>query len=130
MLETTKAEPQGSTFVLHCGARHCIVSDCSSAADEVHDDGDHGEEEQQVNEEAAHMQDEEAAKPEQNQHNSENEKHERPSFLERFAPPCVNGTSHRSRDSPDSLLRFEKIGVRQVSVLILPRVPLPPVFCA
>src|SRR6201987_4371149 len=51
-------------------------SDCSPAADEVHDDRDQGEDEQQVNEEAAHVQDEEAAEPEQNQHNSQNEEHE------------------------------------------------------
>jgi hypothetical protein len=56
--------------------------DCSSAADEVHDDGDQGEEEQQVNEEAAHVQDEEPAKPEQDQHNSQDEKHEMTFFLE------------------------------------------------
>jgi hypothetical protein len=35
-----------------------------------------------VNEKAAHMQDEEAAKPEQNQHNSQDEKHEMTFFLE------------------------------------------------
>jgi hypothetical protein len=52
------------------------LSDCPSAADEVHDDGDHGEEEQQVNEKAAHVEEEEPAKPEQNQHNSEDKKHE------------------------------------------------------
>ena len=50
-------------------------SDCSPAADEVHDDRDQGEDEQQVNEKAAHMQDEEASKPEQDQHDSKNEKH-------------------------------------------------------
>jgi hypothetical protein len=57
-------------------------SDRSSAADEIHDDRDQGEDEQQVNEKAAHMQDEEAAKPEQNQHNSQDEKHEMTFFLE------------------------------------------------
>src|SRR6267154_2098179 len=54
-----------------------ILSDCpSAAADEVHDDRDHGEDEQKVYEETAHVQDEEPAEPEQNQHNSQNEKHE------------------------------------------------------
>src|SRR5258707_12303661 len=78
-LGTTKAEPPGSALL--CAAMFCNAilsdwSDCSPAADEVHDDGDHGEEEQEVNEEAAHVQEEESAQPEQNQHNSQNEKHE------------------------------------------------------
>jgi hypothetical protein len=55
---------------------NCAVSDCSSAADEVHDDGDYGEQEQEVNEEAAHVQDEKSSQPEQNQHNGQNQKHE------------------------------------------------------
>jgi len=75
----TKAEPPrfGLGFALRCFALRSLQnwSDCSPA-DEVHDDGDHGEEEKQVNEEAAHVQDEEPAKPEQNQHNSQNKKHE------------------------------------------------------
>jgi hypothetical protein len=62
-----------------------MFSDCPSAADEVHDDGDDGEEEQEMNQEAAHMQDDEAAQPEQNQHNSEDEKHDRPSFFVQVA---------------------------------------------
>jgi hypothetical protein len=56
--------------------RIALFSDCSSAADEIHDDGDHGEEEQQVNEKAAHVQDEESSKPEENQHNGQNQEHE------------------------------------------------------
>src|SRR5258708_39834103 len=69
-LERQRPNPQVRT--LFCTAMFCaaILSDCSPAADEVHDDGDHGEEEQEVNEEAAHVEDEEAAKPEQNQHHS------------------------------------------------------------
>ena len=39
---------------MFCTAILSDWSDCSPAADEVHDDGDHGEEEQEVNEEAAH----------------------------------------------------------------------------
>jgi hypothetical protein len=58
-----------------------MLSDCSSAADEVHDDRDYREDEQQMDEEAAHVQDEESAEPEQNQHNSQNKKHERTFFL-------------------------------------------------
>jgi hypothetical protein len=50
--------------------------DGPSAADEVHDDGDQRKDEEQMNEEAAHVQDEEAAEPEQDQHHSQNEKHE------------------------------------------------------
>jgi hypothetical protein len=51
--------------------------DSPSAANEVHDDGDQGKEEQQVNQEAADVQNKESAKPKQNQHHSENEKHEK-----------------------------------------------------
>jgi hypothetical protein len=82
VLETTEAELQ--VRPLFCIATFCtaIFSDCSSAADEVHDDGDHGKEEQQVDEEAAHVQDEESSKPEQDQHNSQNKKHEMTFFLE------------------------------------------------
>jgi hypothetical protein len=42
-----------------------------STADEVHDDGDHGKDKQQVNEEAAHVQEKKSAEPEQNQHHSQ-----------------------------------------------------------
>jgi hypothetical protein len=42
-----------------------------SAADEVHDDGDHGKDKQQVNEKAADVQDEESAEPKQDQHHSQ-----------------------------------------------------------
>jgi hypothetical protein len=52
------------------------MSDCSLSANEVHDDGDQGEEEEQVNEEAAHVQEEKSAEPEQDQYNSQNQKHE------------------------------------------------------
>src|SRR5712672_3561217 len=69
-LGTTKAElPRfGLCFVLRCFCNAILSdwSDCSPAADEVHDDGDHGEEEQEVNEDAAHVQEEESAQPEQN----------------------------------------------------------------
>jgi len=50
--------------------------DSSSATDEVHDDGDQGKDEQQMDQEAADMQDEEPAEPEQNQHHSQDEEHE------------------------------------------------------
>jgi hypothetical protein len=75
-----KAEPESSAFVFALRS-FSDWSDCPPAADEVHDDRDHGEEEQQVNEEAAHMQDQEAAKPEQDQHNSQNKKHGMTFFL-------------------------------------------------
>jgi hypothetical protein len=61
--------------------------DCASAADEVHDDGNKGKNEQQVNEKAADMQNKEAAQPKHNQNNRQNEKHEIPSFLEQIAAP-------------------------------------------
>jgi hypothetical protein len=45
MPEKTKAEPKfGLCLALRYSALR-YFSDCSSAADEVHDDGDHGEEE-------------------------------------------------------------------------------------
>jgi len=69
--DTTKAEPAG--FGL-CFALRSL--DRSSAADEVHDDGDQSKDEHQVNQEAAHVQDKEPAEPEQNQHHSQDEKHE------------------------------------------------------
>jgi hypothetical protein len=50
--------------------------DSSPAADEVHDDGDHGKDQQKMNKKAADMQDEKTAKPENDQHNSQDEKHE------------------------------------------------------
>jgi hypothetical protein len=71
LLETTKAEPAG--FGL-CFALRLL--DRSSAADEVHDDRDQGEDKQQVDQKAAHVQNEEPAEPEQNQHHSQDEKHE------------------------------------------------------
>jgi hypothetical protein len=50
--------------------------DRTSATDEVHDDRDQGEDKQQVNEEAADVQNEEPAQPKQNQHNGQNKKHD------------------------------------------------------
>jgi hypothetical protein len=50
--------------------------DRSSATDKVHDDGDQGKDKQQVNQEAADVQDKEPAEPKQNQHHSQDEKHE------------------------------------------------------
>jgi hypothetical protein len=61
-----KAEPQG--FGLCFGSQSL---DRSSAANEVHDDGDQGEDKQQMNQEAAYVQDKEPAEPEQNQHHSQ-----------------------------------------------------------
>ena len=57
-----------------------------SPADEVEDDGDQGEEQQQVNEEAAYMKDEESAEPQQYQDYSQDKKHELSSFLYPLAP--------------------------------------------
>jgi hypothetical protein len=56
------------------------ASNRSSAAYEVHDDGDKGEQEQQMNQKTAHVQNEEAAEPEQNQNYSQDKKHGRPLF--------------------------------------------------
>ena len=55
---------------------HLDALDGSSTADEVHDDRDQGKDQQQVNEEAAHVKNEETAKPKQYQNDSQNEKHE------------------------------------------------------
>ena len=50
--------------------------DCAPATDKVHDDRDQRKDKQQVNEEAADVQNEEPAKPEQNQYNRQNEEHD------------------------------------------------------
>ena len=63
-----------------------MVSDCSSAADEVHDDRNQGKDQQQVNQKAADMKDEESAEPEQDEHYSQNQKHKLP-FVEQIALP-------------------------------------------
>jgi hypothetical protein len=47
----------------------------------VHDDGDDGKDEQQMNEEAADVQDEKSAKPKHDQYNRQNDKHGKPSFV-------------------------------------------------
>jgi hypothetical protein len=66
----------------------------SSTTYEVHDDGDKGKDQQQMNEEAADMQDEESAQPEDNEHNRQNEKHANPSFLSSgVAPGASNPTT-------------------------------------
>jgi hypothetical protein len=41
----------------------------------VHDERDDGKDDEQVNEETAYMQDEESAKPKNDEHHSQNEKH-------------------------------------------------------
>jgi hypothetical protein len=87
--------------------------DRSSTANEVHNDGDQGKEKQQVNQEAADVQDEETAEPEQNQHHSQNKKHERPSFFEQVAAPGASGTGHMSPDGLYSLLRKKIISKNQ-----------------
>jgi hypothetical protein len=43
----------------------------SSAADEVHDDGDQRNDKQQVDQKAANVQEKKSAEPEQNQHHSQ-----------------------------------------------------------
>ena len=50
--------------------------DRASATDEVHDDRDQSEDKQQVDEEAADVQNEETAQPKQNKHNGQNKKHD------------------------------------------------------
>jgi hypothetical protein len=53
----------------------------ASTAYEVHDDRDQSEDEQQVNQKAANVQDEESAQPKQNQNNSQNKEHKATFFL-------------------------------------------------
>jgi hypothetical protein len=59
-IESEEAEPAGVRPLLLWTS---IMLDRSSATYEVHDDRDQGEDEQQVNEEAAHMQNKESAEP-------------------------------------------------------------------
>ena len=78
----------------------------SSAAYEVHDDGYKGKDQQQMNEEAADMQDEESAQPEDNEHNRQNEKHTNPSFLNSgVAPGASILLADRKPSREESLLR-------------------------
>jgi hypothetical protein len=49
-----------------------------TAADEVHDQRDDGKDQEQMNEEAADMQDEKSAKPKHNQYNRQYDEHEIP----------------------------------------------------
>jgi hypothetical protein len=83
--------------------------DGASAADKVHDDRYQGEDEQQVNEEAAHVKNEESAKPKQNQNDRQNEKHELPSFLPQVAAGRGMATGHMRYIGADSLLCGLKI---------------------
>ena len=75
----TGERPIGTKVGLKSGmkAENAVQPDLRAFAtsDEMQNQRDDGRYEQQVNEKAAHMQDEEAAKPEQNQHDSKNEKH-------------------------------------------------------
>jgi hypothetical protein len=78
----------------------------SSAAYEVHDYGYKGKDQQQMNEEAADMQDEEAAQPEDNEHNRQNKKHTNPSFLSSgVAPGASILQAGRKPSREESLLR-------------------------
>jgi len=54
----------------------------TSATDEMHDDGDDGEDEQQMDEKSADMEEGKATKPEHDQNYSENKKHVEPSFVD------------------------------------------------
>ena len=61
-----------------------------------------------MNEKAAHMQDEESAKPEQDQYNSKNEEHEVTFFLEAGCRAVARILPfHMSRDAGDTLLGGE-----------------------
>jgi hypothetical protein len=53
-----------------------LESDRSPATDEVHNDRDQGKDQQQVNQEAAYVQNKKSAEPKQNQHHSQDKKHE------------------------------------------------------
>jgi hypothetical protein len=78
----------------------------SSATYEVHDDRYKGKDQQQMNEEAADMQDEKSAQPEDNEHNRQNKKHTNPSFLSSGVAPGASillGGRKPSRE--ESLLR-------------------------
>jgi hypothetical protein len=88
-----------------------MVSDGSSATNEVHDDGDKREQEQQVNEKAADMQNEEAAEPEQNQNYSQDEKHGLPLFPAAGWRSGALGTSGMRRHVTDSLLGIQFPGL-------------------
>jgi hypothetical protein len=70
-----------------------IALDGSFATDEVHDDRDQRNDKQQMDQKAANVQDEESAKPKQNQHHSQNEKHEAPAFFERNLPQRTRAIS-------------------------------------
>ena len=63
----------GSAFVFEMCS---LVLDGASAADKIHDDRDQSKDQQQMNEEAAHVKNEEPSKPKQYQNDSQNEKHE------------------------------------------------------
>lgn len=52
-----------------------VELNCASPADEVHDDRDHGEDQQDVDQEARHMEQGEATEPEKDEDDCENEEH-------------------------------------------------------
>jgi hypothetical protein len=83
--------------------------DCTSPANEVHDDRDQREDKQQVNEEAADVQNEEPAQPKQNQHNGQNKKHDDLLSWSRVARRARVLTGHKSRSFVNSLLGLSKI---------------------
>ena len=70
--------------------------DRTSPADEVHDDRYQGEDKQQVDEEAANVQNEEAAQPKQNKHNGQNKKHDDLLSWSRVARRARRFTGHKS----------------------------------
>jgi hypothetical protein len=51
------------------------VLHASPTRDEVHNDGNNGEEQQEVNQKTAYMEDEKAAKPQNDKNDAEDEKH-------------------------------------------------------
>jgi hypothetical protein len=65
-MKLQKPNPMGSALLWVL-----VELDGPSAADEVHDDRDHGKDKEEVNEEAAHVQEKKSAEPKQNQHHSQ-----------------------------------------------------------
>jgi hypothetical protein len=67
----------GSAFVLRLEYR----SDRPLAGYEVHDERDDSEDDEQVNQKTADVQDKKSAQPENNEHHSQYKKHAEPSFF-------------------------------------------------
>ena len=58
-----------------------LILDRSPTSNEVHDDRNDGEDEEQMDKEAAHVKDEKSSQPKHYQDNTEDEKHRKTCFL-------------------------------------------------